>query len=86
MLSCTPVGIYATAYERPGQGLLIFVSNLGDRETEAKLTLYPRSLGWRGPILASDALSHQAIPIVDDAVTFGIAPWRYRVLRVQPGK
>ena len=86
LLSCTPAGIYATAYERPGQGLLIFVSNLGDRETEAKLTLHPRSLGWTGPIRASDALSQQAIPIVDDAVKLGIAPWRYRVLRLQPGK
>jgi hypothetical protein len=86
LLSCTPAGIYATAYERPGQGVLIFVSNLGDRETEAKLTLHPHSLGWTGPIRASDALSQQAIPIVDDAVKLGIAPWRYRVLRLQPGK
>ena len=39
LVQCEPAGVYATAYERAQDGLLMFVSNLSEQEVDARVTL-----------------------------------------------
>lgn len=80
---CAPEGVYATAYERPGEGLLMFVSNLGDAEAEASVTLNLGAFRWTR-VTAWDALRGEALPAAGGAIRFPLQAWRYRVLRVRP--
>ena len=61
LLKCEPEGVYATAYERPGEGLLMFVSNLTDRDADATVTLHSDQLNWKGIFQVWDAVSREAI-------------------------
>jgi len=83
VLTCTPKGIYATAYRRPGEGLLLFVSNLGDADAQATVTLNAKRLGWKGAWRAWDALSGEAIAVADGAIRLPIGSWEYRVVRAR---
>jgi len=86
ILTCGPDGVYATAYHRPGEGLMIFVSNLGDEPVDATVRIKPAGLGWEGKQLsASDGLTHGNIPIIDGAITFELKSWRYRAVKVTAG-
>jgi len=82
-LTCTPAGVYATAYERRREGLLVFVSNLGDTAAETTLTLNLKAFDWRR-IAVSDAFNGEPLAAAAGAVRFPLESWRYRVLRVKP--
>ncbi len=82
-LTCAPAGVYATAYERAGEGLLVFVSNLGDANADAVLTLNLKAFGWKTATV-TDALSDTPLPETDGVLHFPLESWRYRVLRVRP--
>jgi hypothetical protein len=83
-LTCAPAGVYATAYERKREGLLAFVSNLGDAAApEATVTLNLKAFGWQ-KIGVTDALSGVAMPTEAGMARFPLEAWRYRVLRVRP--
>lgn len=85
-IQCQPAGVYATAYGRPGAGLLVFVSNLGEQEVRAQLRFELPRLGLAGPVAARDALSSVSIPLQDAALQLPIGRWQYRVLRIQAQK
>jgi hypothetical protein len=78
--------VYATAYERPGQGLLLFVSNLSDRDVDAAVAIDFARLGWQGVPKVWDAVSQEAIRCDRDAVRLRLGSWRYQVVRVRPEK
>jgi hypothetical protein len=82
-LTCTPAGVYATAYERPREGLLLFVSNLGEASAAAAVSLNLKAFGWESAA-TTDALSGAALPGADGVLRFPLEAWRYRVLRVRP--
>jgi hypothetical protein len=84
LLQCAPEGVYATAYERPGEGLLMFVSNLTDRDTDAIVSLHRERLGWQGAPKVWDAVSQVAVATDNGNIRLRLAPWEYRVLRVTP--
>jgi len=84
LLRCSPAGVYATAYHRAKEGLLIFVSNLGDRDAQAVLELNPAALSWKGLGSARDALNGQPIEVRGAAMHLALPAWRYRALRVRP--
>jgi hypothetical protein len=81
-LRCEPPGVYATAYQRSQDGLLVFVSNLGETDLSARVRLDLRRLGLTGRLSAWDALSQMPIPLADATLTLNIGPWQYRVLRI----
>ena len=83
-ISCAPEGVYATAYERPGEGLLVFVSNLGGDDVTATLAMDEGRLPWLAAASVTDALSGETIGAEDGVLQLPIASWRYRVLRVRP--
>lgn len=85
LLTCEPAGVYATAYERPGQGLLVFVSNLADRAADATVTLHSERLNWRGRFHVWDAVSQRGITSEDGTIRLRLDPWAYRAVRVKPG-
>jgi hypothetical protein len=82
-IACAPAGVYATAYERPGEGLLLFVSNLGEAKADAVVTLNLKAFGWPA-VGVSDALSGAVLPGTDGVLRLPLEPWRYRVLRAMP--
>ena len=96
-ITCAPAGVYATAYERKKDGLLLFVSNLGDSDADATVTLNFKAFGW-SDVLAWDALTDQPLdatggvlrlPLAKDGSPVGIAgrkpsdtyPWFLNVCR-----
>jgi hypothetical protein len=83
VIECNPEGVYATAYQRPEKGLLLFVSNLGDEPAEAKVTLKLEELGLGGEVKVWDALTGDAVPMDGEEMEFGIGSWEYRVVRVE---
>ncbi len=84
LLKCEPAGVYATAYERPGEGLLMFVSNLTDRDADATVTLHLDHLNWRGISQVWDAVSREVIVSDNGTLRWQLSPWAYRVVRVKP--
>ncbi len=84
VIRCSPEGVYATMYERPGEGLLVFVSNLTDQDAQATLSLQLAKLGLARQARVTDALTGEAIPQDNGNLKLSIASWRYRVLRVWP--
>ena len=84
LLRCAPAGVYATAYHRTKEGLLIFVSNLGDSNAQAVLKLNPAALGCSGLGSARDALAGEPIEVRGTAMHFALPAWRYRALWVRP--
>ena len=83
-LQCSPQGVYATAYERKGEGLLVIVSNLGDAAVEAGVTVRLAKFGLGTRARVTDALSGETIAHDNGALKLAIDGWRYRVLRVRP--
>jgi hypothetical protein len=83
LLKCQPAGIYATAYERPGDGLLMFVSNLTDHDADARIALRMEQLGWKGVSKVWDALSRESVVVDNGTICLHLGPWGYRVIRVQ---
>lgn len=83
-IRCEPAGVYATAYQRPGEGLLVFVSNLGEQEVQAKLHMELSRLGLSGSLAARDALNETAIPLKGATLELPIGRWECRVLRIRP--
>lgn len=81
---CEPAGVYATAYQRPGEGLLVFMSNLGEQDVQARLHLESPRLGLTASLSARDALSQTPIPVKGSTLELPIGRWQYRVLRIQP--
>jgi hypothetical protein len=84
VITCAPAGVYATAYERSREGLLIFVSNLGDNEAQATVTLHLAKLGLKGAVKVADAISGEAVTATNGVISLPLGSWRYRVLRVRP--
>jgi hypothetical protein len=85
VLKCEPAGVYATAYERPGEGLLMFISNLTDRDADATVTLHSDRLNGKGVSQVWDAVSREAIVTANGTIRLRLGPWAYRVVRVKPG-
>lgn len=83
LLKCQPARVYATAYERPGDGLLMFVSNLADHDADATIALRTEQLGWKGISKVWDALSRESVVVDDGTIRLHLGPWGYRVIRVQ---
>ena len=84
LLKCQPTGVYATAYERPGEGLLMFVSNLTDGDTDATVTLHRDQLNWKGGLQVWDAVSRGVMVADGETIRLRLGPWAYRVVRVKP--
>ncbi|NPV47029.1 MAG: hypothetical protein HPY69_08715 [Armatimonadetes bacterium] len=82
-LRVSPEGVYATAWQLPAKGLLVVVSNLGDGDAEVDLKLDLERFGLRR-VTVKDALTAEAIAFDDGGVSFPLASWRYRLLRVVP--
>lgn len=81
--TCAPAGVYATAYERRREGLLVFVSNLGDAAVEAMVTVNLKAFGWKR-VAARDAFDGEPVDAAAGVLRFPLESWRYRVLRVSP--
>jgi hypothetical protein len=79
---CEPRGVYATAYERPSEGLLMFVSNLEDHPVDAMIKLNRDQFGWKGAPKAWNAISKEPFAITDGVMRFQMDAWQYRVVRV----
>jgi hypothetical protein len=79
---CEPQGVYATAYQRPKDGLLVFVSNLGEADAGARISLDLRRLKLPEPLSAWDALSQSAIPLAGATLELPVGRYQYRVLRI----
>jgi hypothetical protein len=75
-------GVYATGYQRSQDGLLAFVSNLGETDVSARVRLDLRRLGLTGRLSAWDALSQMPIPLTDATRVLHIGRWQYRLLRI----
>ena len=84
LVTCQPEGVYATAYERPGEGLLMFVSNLTDHDADTTVTLHSQQLKWPGIQKMWDAVSREPIVADNGVMRLSLGPWGYRVLHVQP--
>ena len=84
VIGCAPAGVYATAYERLGEGLLVFASNLGDSDAQANLSLQLAKFRLGKTTRVTDALTGEVIAHENGVVKVDIASWRYRVLRVAP--
>lgn len=76
--------MYATAYERPKDGLLLFVSHLWDKDTDARVTLEWGTLGWTGGVQVWDALSDQVLSLEGRSLRLPLKKWEYRVIRLKP--
>ncbi len=74
--------VYASVWQLPRQGSLIVVSNLTDRDTDARLTLNLEELG-AGTGRVWDALSGETLAVERGRLRLPVESWRYRVLRVQ---
>jgi hypothetical protein len=83
-IRCQPAGVYVTAYQRPGEGLLLFVSNLGEEPVRATLLLDLPRLGLSASLAARDALGETSVPLNGSALELPIGRWQYRVLRIRP--
>jgi hypothetical protein len=83
VVTCSPDRVHATAYQRPKEGLLLFVSNLGEAEAEATVKLELAKLKLPGNCKAWDALTGAAMAIDGGVLRFPLAAWRYRVVRVR---
>jgi hypothetical protein len=84
VVTCQPTGVYATAYERPGEGLLMFISNLTDRDADATVTWHTDKLHWKDVSKVWDALTRETIAADHGAIRLQLAPWAYRVVRAKP--
>jgi len=84
LFRCEPEGIYATAYHRPQEGLLMFVSNLGEEDAEAAVTLTPSLLGWNSAAKAWNALREDdaAVQLDGNILRFPLKAWEYLAIRV----
>ena len=82
VIQCNPEGVYATAYQRPDKGLVLFVSNLGDEPAEAKVTLKLDQLSLGAQAQAWDALTGEAVQMDGGAMGLEMGSWEYRVVRV----
>jgi len=82
-IRCSPAGVYATAYQRPGAGLVVFVSNLGEQAVQARLSMDLPRLGLSASLSVCDALDQTTIPARGSSVELPLGRWEYRVLRVQ---
>lgn len=80
ILTCSPTGIYATAYQKPKDGLLLFISNLGDNKSDVSVRLIQ---ALPSKCKAWDALTGEAITLQNGTLRFPLETWRYRVVRVQ---
>lgn len=83
LITCLPERVYATAYQRPKDGILLFVSNLSDAPAEVTVKVNQAKLGLLGQCKAWDALSGEAMKLDHGVLCFPLASWRYQVLRVQ---
>ncbi|OGV70043.1 MAG: hypothetical protein A3K19_24860 [Lentisphaerae bacterium RIFOXYB12_FULL_65_16] len=82
-ITCAPAGVYATAYERKKDGLLLFVSNLGDSDADATVTLNFKAFGW-SDVLAWDALTDQPLDATGGVLRLPLAKWRFAAVRIKP--
>jgi hypothetical protein len=85
VVTCQPTGVYATVYERPGEGLLMFVSNLADGDADATVTLHTDKLHRKDISEARDAVSREAIVVDHGTIRLRLGPWTYRVVRMKLG-
>ncbi|MGD9498294.1 MAG: LamG-like jellyroll fold domain-containing protein, partial [Armatimonadota bacterium] len=81
-LACGPPAVYASVWRLPAKGSLIVVSNLTDRDAQARLTLNLAELGT-GPGRVWDALTGETLPAEGGTLRLAVPSWRYRLLRVQ---
>ena len=82
-IACAPAGVYATAYERKKDGLLLFVSNLGESDVDATVTLNLEPFGWR-EVTAWDALTERPLASAGGVLRLPLAKWRFAAVRVKP--
>jgi len=83
VVACSPEGVYATAYRRPKDGLLLFVSNLNEADANAAVKLDLAKLGLPAKCRAWDALTGDAMGTDGGVLRFPLAAWRYRAVRVK---
>lgn len=76
--------MYATAYERAGEGLLVIVSNIGDNDATAALALDSDKLPWVRRASATDALTGDEVAMAAARLQVAVPSWRCRVLRIRP--
>lgn len=85
-INLMPKSLLSSAFTSgDGQRILLVVSNLDDKPVEAAtVTLDLKGLGLKGtgPVEIEDAISHTALSIHDNAITFNIQPERYRLLKI----
>ncbi|MDD4018929.1 MAG: DUF6067 family protein, partial [Kiritimatiellae bacterium] len=82
-ITCAPAGVYATAYERKNEGLLLFVSNLGEGDVEATVTLNLKPFGWK-TVTAWDGLTGKPLDAPNGVLRLPLAKWRFAAVRVKP--
>jgi len=82
-ITCAPDGVYATAYERKKEGLLLFVSNLGESDVEATVTLNLKPFGWN-TVTAWDALTEKPVDAAGGILRLPLAKWRFAAVRIKP--
>ena len=84
-ITCAPAGVYATAYERKKEGVLLFVSNLGEGDVAATVTLNLKRFGW-GHVTACDALTGKPVDAGSGVLRLPLAKWRFAAVRIKPGR
>lgn len=82
-ITCAPAGVYATAYERKQEGLLLFVSNLGEEDVAATVTLNLKPFGW-DTVTAWDALTEKPLDANGGVLRLPLAKWRFAAVRIKP--
>jgi hypothetical protein len=84
-LSAGPAGVLASAWRRPGHGVLVAVANLGARRTSARVELDLPSLGLAASTLeAVDAVRRRALPVRGAALTAALPPLGWALLWLRP--
>ena len=89
-LRCEPAGVYVTAYAKPAEGkpaspheLLLFISNLGRQDTQARVHMdLPRLHAAGENLTAWDDLTQAELPLAGSTLQLPLGRWQYRVVRI----
>lgn len=81
-IRCQTANVYVSAWQRPREGLLLVVSNLGDNETQAVVQIDSKRLNLSQLPKAQDALTAENLPIERGILRFALGSWRYRLIRI----
>jgi hypothetical protein len=76
----SPVGIKASLYNRPGQGLIAVIVNAGDRPCEAEVSFDLAALRQQPDLVAHDVLSEAPCSWAEGRLKLEIGPLEHRVV------